>query len=532
MPEIKNWLAAGRLRLLLGLAGLGLLAVLGACSDSGAEDALRGDLAAAETERDLAASQRDALRGDLAAAETERDGLREELDSAAAEGEGLRDELDSAAGERDELLSALDAVRAERDGLLSSGEDLNARIADLEGDLADTEDELGEARASLSDSEGRVRELLTKYDEEIRADLRTEADAEIERACGEAVRRYKDTVASSIEWSDSWSPVIARAELTAAVEECAGPGRSNAADVDLEIERACGAAVERYDRPVASVVEWKSAWSTVMSREELTAAVEECAEPQRSRSLELRAEADAEIERACGAAVERYDSSVESAVRWNNSWSPVTSEADLVADVAKCAERGRANASAVEAEIERACGAAVERYRTSVSSLIRWRSAWSSVMSRDELVSAVEDCAEPDRSQAAERADFLDSCERISVDQVEKNPDGLSGQCFVLYAYIVQFDSATGPCAFHAEISRNRSTRWYDFDVRSAFGYGSRWEGSFLRTDCPELDDIDGDDYIKVWATVLGTNNYESTAGWDITVPLFKIEKVELVRKD
>jgi len=516
----------------MGLAGLGLLAVIGACSDSGAEDVLRQSLSATESERDVAASQRDELRGDLAAAEAERDGLRGDLASAGEESDSLRAELDSAAEERDASLSRLDAVRAERDGLLSSNEGLNARIADLEDDLGDMQDDLSEARASLSDSEGRVRELLTKYDEEIRADLRAEADGEIERACGEAVRRYKDTVESSIQWNDSWSPVTARAELTAAVEECAGPGRSNAADVDAEIERACDAAAERYDLPVASSVEWKSAWSTVMSRDELTAAVEECAEPQRSRSLELRAEADEEIERACGAAVERYDSPVESVVRWNDNWSPITSEADLTADVAKCAERGRANATAVEAEIERACGAAVERYRTSVSSLIRWRSAWSSVMSRDEMVAEVEDCAEPERSEAAERAEFLDNCERISVDQVEKNPDGLSGQCFVLYAYIVQFDSATGPCAFHAEISRNRSTRWYDFDVRSAFGYGSRWEGSFLRTDCPELDNIDGDDYIKVWATVLGTHNYESTAGWDVTVPSFKIEKVELVRKD
>ena len=516
----------------MGLAGLGLLAVIGACSDSGAEDVLRQSLSATESERDVAASQRDELRGDLAAAEAERDGLRGDFASAESERDSLRAELDSAVEEWDASLSKLEAVRAERDGLLSSNEGLNARIAGLEDDLDDMQDDLSEARASLSDSEGRVQELLTKYDEEIRADLRAEADAEIERACGEAVRRYKDTVESSIQWNDSWSPVTARAELTAAVEECAGPGRSNAADVDMEIERACDAAVERYDLPVASVVEWKSAWSTVMSRDELTAAVEECAEPQRSRSLELRAEADEEIERACGAAVERYDSPVESVVRWNDNWSPITSEADLTADVAKCAERGRANATAVEAEIERACGAAVERYRTSVSSLIRWRSAWSSVMSRDEMVAEVEDCAEPERSEAAERAEFLDNCERISVDQVEKNPDGLSGQCFVLYAYIVQFDSATGPCAFHAEISRNRSTRWYDFDVRSAFGYGSRWEGSVLRTDCPELDNIDGDDYIKVWATVLGTHNYESTAGWDVTVPSFKIEKVELVRKD
>ena len=539
VAEIKKPTFSGRCRLWFLLAGLGCLALLAACSDSGMEDDIRQNLSATESERDAANAQRDDLQRDLGSAQEESEDLRGSLQSATAERDGLRADLESAQGERDalqdesdELRAMLDSVIAERDGLSSSNEEADNRVADLEAELRNAQDDLGGARASLAEAESRVQELLTKYDEEIRADLRAEADAEIARACAEAVERYKEDVSASVKWNDSWAPVTASAELTAAVEECAGPGRANAADVDAEIERACGAAAERYDAPVAASVEWKSAWSSVMSREDLEAAVEECAGPQRSRSIELRAEADAEIERACGAAVERYNAPVESSVRWNNSWSPVTTEEGLVADVAQCAERGRANAAAVETEIERACGAAVERYRTAVSSLIRWRSAYSSVMSRDEMTAAVEDCAEPERSQAAERAEFLDNCERISVDQIEKNPDGLRGECFQTYAYIVQFDSATGSCSFHAEISRNRSTRWYDYDVRSAFGYGSDWISSAFRTDCPELDNVDNNDYVKVWGTVQGTHSYESTAGWDVTVPLFKIEKVELVRKD
>lgn len=540
VAEIEKPTFSGRRRRRWALAGLGCLALLGlgACSDSGAEDQLRLNVLQAEAERDSAYVQRDDLQRDLGAAQAESEDLRGSLQSAAAERDGLRNDLRSARGERDMLmserdylLSELDSVTAERDGLSEANEEADARVADLEGELRGSQDDLSGARASLEDAESRVQELLTKYDEQIRADLRAEADAEIARACDEAVERYKEDVAASIKWNDSWSPVIANADLTAAVEECAGPGRANAADVDAEIERACGAAAERYDDPVAAVVEWKSAWSTVMSREELEVAVEECAGPQRARSIELRAEADAEIERACGAAVERYNAPVESSVRWNNSWSPVTTEEGLVADVAKCAERGRANASAVEEEIERACGAAIERYRTAVSSLIRWRTAYSSVMSRDEMTAAVEDCAGPERSQAAERAEFLDNCERISVDQIEKNPDGLEGECFVLYAWIVQYDAVTGPCSFHANISRNRSTRWYDYDIRSTFGYADDVLWSSLETDCPELDNIDGDDYIKVWGTVLGSYTYETLGGTN-TVPSFRIEKVELVRKD
>ena len=538
MAETKKPIS-GRRRMWLALAGLGCLALLAACSDSGTEDDLRRSLSATESERDAANAQRDDLERDLGSAQAESEDLRGNLQSATAESDGLRADLESAQGERDalqaerdELRASLDSVIVERDELSSSNEEADSRVADLEGELSAVRDDLGGARASLAEAEGRVQELLTKYDEEIRADLRAEADAEIERACAEAVERYREDVSASVNWNDSWAPVTARAELTAAVEECAGPGRANAADVDAEIERACDAAAERYDAPVAASVEWKSAWSTVMSREELEAAVEECAGPQRARSIELRAEADAEIERACGAAVERYNAPVESSVRWNNSWSSVTTEEGLVADVAQCAERGRANAVAVEEEIERACGAAVDRYRTAVSSLIRWRSAYSSVMSRDEMTAAVEDCAEPERSQAAERAEFLDNCERISVDQIEKNPDGLKGECFVMYGRIVQFDSNTGPCSFHANIARNQSSRWYDYDVRSTFGYEDDEILSAFRQDCPELDRIDGDDFIKVWGTVLGSFSYDTSIGGSNTVPSFKIEKVELVRKD
>ena len=101
-----------------------------------------------------------------------------------------------------------------------------------------------------------------------------------------------------------------------------------------------------------------------------------------------------------------------------------------------------------------------------------------------------------------------------------------------MYARIVQFDSATGPCSFHAELSRSRSTRWYDYDVRSTFGYLDHVLMSSLLQKCPELDNIDADDYIKVWATVLGSLTYETTTGGTNHVPSFRIEKVELVRKE
>ena len=548
------------------LIWLGILILLSSCSNAEVENQLREDLLVVELERDNAIAQHTRLNQELSSLETayntlsgnldsamnNGDALQKELDSTKVELDSFRDKLTSTIEERDNLQevrdqlqndldstnasqeilqSSLDSIYTERDELLTFNEELKGRISGLQDELRKLQSIFSQTQISLSTAENRVQELLLKYDEEIRADLLAEANAEIEQACRKAIEHYNDSIESSTNWNISWSPVITKVELITAVEKCAEPGRSNADDVDTEIERACEAAIEQYDSPVASIVQWKSSWSTVMSQDELIEAVAICAEPQRSRFINLKAEVDLEIEKACGFAIERYSSSVESNIRWNNNWSQIISREDFVNKVAKCAENGRANAVAAWAEIDRACDVAVERYRTPISSLIKWRSSWSSVMSRDELIEAVEDCAEPDRSQAAERAAFLENCERISVDQVLKNPDGLEGECFVLHARIVQFDSATGPCSFHADIARNYSADWWDYDNRSTFGYANNEIASSLIINCPQLDNIDVDDYVKVWATVLGSYTYETTLGGSNTVPSFRIEKVDLIRK-
>ena len=533
--------------------------ILTACSNSGVEEELQQTISDVESERDSLSKERDSLRESIISMEesitlieAEVENLKIDLNSTSAERDTLQDiinetrlDLNSTEAERDSLQKTLSDTVIEletlqsnfefidkaRSDLVTSNNSLDAQVNELQRNLRNIQAILDTTQVSLLNSENRVQELLSKYDEEIRADLRAEAETEIQRACDVAIERYKNTVVSSIRWDDTWTPVITKAELVTAVEQCAEPGRSNAADVDAEIDRACNTAVEQYDSPVESNIKWKSAWSTVMSRDELIATVTRCAEPQRSRAIELRAEADVEIDRACNEAIERYKSPVESSVRWNSGWSPVTTREELVNDVASCSERGRANAEAVDSEIERACGVAIERYRTPVSSLIRWKSAWSSVMSRDELIAAVEGCAGAARLEAIERADFLDSCARINVDKLEKNPDGLAGECYVVYGRIVQFDSATGPCSFHADIARNYSTNWWDYDTRSTFGYENNEILSALKRECLELDDIDVDDYIKVWATVLGSFSYETTAGGTSTVPSLRIEKVELVSK-
>ncbi len=206
----------------------------------------------------------------------------------------------------------------------------------------------------------------------------------------------------------------------------------------------------------------------------------------------------------------------------------------------------RAEAQAeVDAEIARACQEAIADVDVGIEDTVHFRSDWAFLTTEDEMIAAVTDCAEPERSRtvaereaeaareaAREEAERLAACEAVSPDTLEKNPARYKDTCVHLYAYIVQFDSNTGPCSFHAEISDRRSRRWYDYDVRSTFGLEDSEMLSTVRTDCPELDDIDVDDFVEIWATGLGSFSYDTSLGGSNTVPSFRIEKISLVAKN
>ena len=53
------------------------------------------------------------------------------------------------------------------------------------------------------------------------------------------------------------------------------------AEVDDEIERACQASIENYESPISS--RWIRQWGSVITREELESRVEDCAAPERAR---------------------------------------------------------------------------------------------------------------------------------------------------------------------------------------------------------------------------------------------------------
>ncbi len=183
--------------------------------------------------------------------------------------------------------------------------------------------------------------------------------------------------------------------------------------------------------------------------------------------------------------------------------------------------------SARDAESDRACEEAKDQWSAPISSMIRWDDEWDAIGTRADLLAEVEACATSERSKTAEQreAERLAACELASPDEIEKDPDSYRNDCVRLYAYIVQFDTNTGKCAFRAEIARSYSTRWYDYSGNVFFSAQST-------SSCPELDGIDNHDFVEVWATGTGHVNYDTQIGGTASAATFDIEKIVLKRKD
>jgi Skp family chaperone for outer membrane proteins len=184
----------------------------------------------------------------------------------------------------------------------------------------------------------------------------------------------------------------------------------------------------------------------------------------------------------------------------------------------------------VDAEISRATADAVENYDDPIT--VDFDSSWEPIISEQELLDFVTAAAAPERSKGADEreAERLSSYETINVDQVIKNPDAYSGTGVLMWARIVQYDAATGVCSFQANFLGYQGGR-FDYDERGQFGYGEDALAQSLNLVCPDLDGIDQDDTIKVWATGGGSFSYSTRNGGTNTIPLFSIEKVELISK-
>ncbi|MFF8327900.1 DUF2510 domain-containing protein [Rhodococcus qingshengii] len=90
-----------------------------------------------------------------------------------------------------------------------------------------------------------------------------------------------------------------------------------------------------------------------------------------------------------------------------------------------------------------------------------------------------------------------------------------AGQRIILYGTVAQFDSATGPGQFLADVGT------------SALGIGN-YESAHMVGDPATLKPFVRDDEVKMFVVVDGEYSYTSTADYKLTVPQFKIGIIEM----
>ncbi|MEV7012205.1 DUF4190 domain-containing protein [Streptosporangium sp. NPDC051022] len=105
-------------------------------------------------------------------------------------------------------------------------------------------------------------------------------------------------------------------------------------------------------------------------------------------------------------------------------------------------------------------------------------------------------------------------------DKLVKDPDAYTGERFILYGEVFQFDAATGNDAFLANIGPTKlqpSSGYVSFDQNAAFtGPKSR------------LSDVVKGDLFQVYVTVLGSFSYDTQMGGNTTVPSFRIDRIKV----
>lgn len=106
-----------------------------------------------------------------------------------------------------------------------------------------------------------------------------------------------------------------------------------------------------------------------------------------------------------------------------------------------------------------------------------------------------------------------------------KNPDSFKGKTIVLYAVITQFDSATGPCTFRANIAHRKQETSWKYEDNVVF------KGGGSASDCPDLSGFVDDDEVRITATSLGSISYDTQIGGRTTVPSFRVEKITAINK-
>lgn len=105
-----------------------------------------------------------------------------------------------------------------------------------------------------------------------------------------------------------------------------------------------------------------------------------------------------------------------------------------------------------------------------------------------------------------------------SWSAIQKDPDAAKGKRVVIFANIMQFDTATGSDTFMAGVGTYQPTEAYEFEMDTMFRGATDTLARFKQ-----------DDVVRIYGQVAGAQEYDTLIGGRNTVPLIDIAKIENV---
>jgi hypothetical protein len=103
--------------------------------------------------------------------------------------------------------------------------------------------------------------------------------------------------------------------------------------------------------------------------------------------------------------------------------------------------------------------------------------------------------------------------------QIVKDPDAHFNDRIIVTANVTQFDSATGPDEFRADVAAWDTTEYGFFTGENSFFYG----------DESDLKKLVQGDTIRAKVTVDGAYEYDTQIGGSTSVPLFMVDSFEII---
>jgi hypothetical protein len=102
---------------------------------------------------------------------------------------------------------------------------------------------------------------------------------------------------------------------------------------------------------------------------------------------------------------------------------------------------------------------------------------------------------------------------------IAKSPDSHVGEHVIVFGYVSQFDSVTGPSSFRASLDGVRHRQTYEYDTNAIL----------VGRSTDQLANVVVNDQFRAEVTITGSLSYSTTMGGTLTVPQMQVEKIEVI---